>query len=166
MSISLRLDPKALEALFPEGTQARLDLQQSVLNEVSKRVIKGITQQQLLTLLTPIVEEVKKEIVGELFFKDNKFFGSSLTLTTQQKDILKNFFKVQLENHINEFLRDEVQDKLDSINIKRIISEAQKELEKEVISKFNNNLCKSLEDKLKGILNTSIANIIKTSESS
>jgi valyl-tRNA synthetase len=39
MSIQLKLDASAMLALFPEGSEARLELQQTVINEVVRKVI-------------------------------------------------------------------------------------------------------------------------------
>lgn len=40
MTILLRLDTNAVDALFPEGTQARVELQQAVIAEIIRRQIK------------------------------------------------------------------------------------------------------------------------------
>lgn len=39
MSIQLKIDTAALISLFPEGSEVRLELQQAVINEVSRNII-------------------------------------------------------------------------------------------------------------------------------
>lgn len=58
----LRLDQKALDALFPEGSEARVELRQYVLQEAAKRYLKGVLSDETKTYLTKLA----KDMVGAL----------------------------------------------------------------------------------------------------
>mgnify|MGYP003542794378 CR=1 FL=1 len=110
MSIQLKLDTNALMTLFPEGSEARLELQQAVLNEAAKRSLKGITQQELVKAISPAVTKIKKELIseyGELKYLQNRW---ELIPSTEFKKAVREL----LHNEIFSFLGKEMTDYLEN----------------------------------------------------
>lgn len=85
MTIRLQLDTKAVESLFPEGSEARVDLQQAIvqnmanrlLNESSTEMIRKIVKEEELSLHQTLEEQVEKAIAN----KREEYIES---ITTQQ----------------------------------------------------------------------------------
>ncbi|HBO9199663.1 hypothetical protein [Pseudomonas aeruginosa] len=74
--IILRLNASAMNALFPEGTQARVDLQNAVLTEAATKHVKGQldaeTRKYLEALVTTIANKVDAgKMIGEAFARKN-----------------------------------------------------------------------------------------------
>lgn len=67
MSIQLRLDAPALAALFPEGSQARLDLQQAVVAEFVGRHLKPrMVAAEVMSVIEKARRDAVQEILSEL----------------------------------------------------------------------------------------------------
>lgn len=62
--VTLMLDVHALEKLFPEGSEARIELRRVAITEMSKRLMGNATNlpQQVQTEITKAIEERKKVI--------------------------------------------------------------------------------------------------------
>ena len=58
--LEIKLDANALMSMFPVGSESYLKLQQAVLTEASRRIIKGVHSDQL----TPIVRSVCNQVSG------------------------------------------------------------------------------------------------------
>lgn len=78
MSVELKLDRSALEALFPEGTEARVKLQQAVIQNFAQSYIKG-SKDTVLNSLQPQLVEMKKQISNELMAQEEEFMKTILT---------------------------------------------------------------------------------------
>lgn len=66
MSIQLKLDATAVAALFPEGSEVRLELQQAVINETVRKLVD-----RELSTTRRLVEEQCKKVVKEALDKEN-----------------------------------------------------------------------------------------------
>lgn len=58
----LKLNMNVLNALFPEGTEARVELQQAVLAEVSRTFVKNSLSAEVQTYLRTLTQEVNQAI--------------------------------------------------------------------------------------------------------
>lgn len=70
MSVDIKLDTNALKALFPEGTEARVNLQSAVIQNYAKPILKGCTDritQEVLSELRLSLEtgKLRKEILEQ-----------------------------------------------------------------------------------------------------
>jgi hypothetical protein len=63
MPIILRLDAGALEKLFPAGSEMRVELQNAVVAEFTRKHIKNVLD---ITIINPIVEDVKKKMQDQI----------------------------------------------------------------------------------------------------
>jgi hypothetical protein len=63
--VILRLNTSALNALFPEGTEARVQLQSAVLAEAAGKFVKGQLTEQVTGALKAHVDEATKKIDAE-----------------------------------------------------------------------------------------------------
>ena len=62
MSIQLKLDAAAMAALFPEGSEIRLELQQAVINETVRKIV----DRELTRTRNHIEEQCKKAVEDAL----------------------------------------------------------------------------------------------------
>ncbi|MNQ65048.1 hypothetical protein D3C85_794930 [compost metagenome] len=62
MSTVIRLDASALNTLFPEGTQARLELQNHVLCTVAKQFVRGALTEDVKSYLTQLSKDAAAEL--------------------------------------------------------------------------------------------------------
>jgi hypothetical protein len=103
MSIQLRLDASALAALFPEGTEARVELQRAVIAEFAKQHIKP----SMVTYnVQAIVDAAKKTAVADALrdLKLSTGFGSNFELSTQ----FKRQVHERAAESVNALVRDQV----------------------------------------------------------
>ena len=65
MSIQLKLDTNAVESLFPEGSEVRVQLQNAVIAEMTKRLYDKAMKEALneaLSGLRAVIDEKAKEV--------------------------------------------------------------------------------------------------------
>jgi hypothetical protein len=84
MSIAIKLDAAAMLALFPEGSQVHLDLQQAVMNEVVRKLVdRNITQ-----MTARINDAVRTEFSARLGVEGIKTLGQNLTLSDPARKLI------------------------------------------------------------------------------
>lgn len=120
-NILLRLDSSALNALFPEGSEARIDLQQAVISEFVKKHIKpgalgpGVLR-ELETVRADVLSEINraKEEMAQKVLKDQgvirDVFGR-IELKNEAKATINEATRKVMQNEIAiaaEKLRDEI----------------------------------------------------------
>lgn len=113
----IRLDVGAMNALFPEGTTARVELQQAVLANASKRFVKGQLDDGMRTYLKQVVGDCLKDIkydaiVAELFDQVKGKFNSSLRIKDggQLEQALKVAAEDFFRDNVNELLETKVEE--------------------------------------------------------
>ena len=86
MSIQLKLDAPAIAALFPEGSEIRLELQQAVINETVRKVVD-----RELSATRRYIGECCKKIVEDALAKEGltSKVWSGVALTKEYEDRLK-----------------------------------------------------------------------------
>lgn len=119
MSLQFKIDTNALMTLFPEWSEARLELQQAVLNEAAKRTLKGITQQELVKALHPAVTEIKQELFkeyGELKYLQNRWeLVPSAEFKKALRELIRNEIFSFLSKEISEYLESQFTYKLNAL---------------------------------------------------
>jgi hypothetical protein len=79
-----KLDASAIMALFPEGTEARLKLQETVMNEVVRKLVdRNVTQ-----MTAAINAAVKLEFSARLGAEGIKTTGQTLTLSDPARKLI------------------------------------------------------------------------------
>lgn len=79
-----KLDASALTALFPEGTEARLKLQETVMNEIVRKIVdRNVTNMQ-----AAINAAVKTEFEARLAVEGVKILGQKLTLSDPARKLI------------------------------------------------------------------------------
>lgn len=116
--VILRLNPEAMDALFPQGTQARVDLQASVLTEASKRFVKGqLTddiKRHLDTLVTGIANKVDFEAIVAGMFSKKPGWNQVLEVkpNTGMQKAIADQVALQFQGSISEMIEREVEARL------------------------------------------------------
>lgn len=104
MTIKLSLDKAALEALFPEGSDARVNLQRVVVDDLLKKLaIKDVkhVSEQLLKTLDPIIKGTVSEFVRARF-------GSSHSTAYYLTDAVKEAVKAEVRANMHSCVMDAV----------------------------------------------------------
>lgn len=123
----LKLNMNVLSALFPEGTEARVELQQAVLAEVSRTYVKQALSADVQNYLRTLTQEVKqstdvKGVVAKYFETSAAWNsvtklkpGTDLTkaITTAAENALSDQFYQQLNDRVEALVK-EYTDRLDS----------------------------------------------------
>ena len=79
-----KLDASAIMALFPEGTEARLKLQETVMNEIVRKLVdRNVTQ-----MTAAINAAVKLEFSARLGAEGIKTTGQTLTLSDPARKLI------------------------------------------------------------------------------
>jgi len=79
-----KLDASALTALFPEGTEARLKLQETVMNEIVRKIV----DRNVTSMKAQIEAAVKLEFEARLGAEGVKITGQRLTLSDPARKLI------------------------------------------------------------------------------
>ncbi|AFC22358.1 hypothetical protein GAP161_248 [Cronobacter phage vB_CsaM_GAP161] len=119
--IQLKLDTQALNNLFPEGTQARMDLQAAVIKNVVDSVIgKRVTEEienmviKHVNLMMPANHEIEKIVHKEFADYIQKRYAYSNVFDINSGGIR------QIKELISEHVKKQCNDLLDSIKLEAI----------------------------------------------
>ncbi len=82
--ISIKLDAAAMTALFPEGSEGRIELQQAVLNEIVHKLVDRSVGQ----MRAQIDAAVKTEFQARLAVEGIKHLGQNLTLSDPARKLI------------------------------------------------------------------------------
>lgn len=105
MSIQLRLDAAALATLFPEGSQARVDLQQAVVAEFAKKHIKPSAAG-----LQAMVDKARVEAVAEVMKELGLTRGAYSSNPVKLSDGVKYEIDQAARSAVREHSRERIED--------------------------------------------------------
>lgn len=108
MTIVIQLDKAALDKLFPEGSEARVNLQAGVINAFIDKMSMRKLEQQLRGLDAQI-QNATKRAVDEIMNKQraifkNDYFGKTLMITDAGKEELR----VKIEAELSAIIRGKI----------------------------------------------------------
>lgn len=112
MTIEFKLDTHAVETLFPEGTEARVKLQQAVIEEFTRRHIKSMINGVVDDpYLTRVVEEAKTKLLSDYFIADKESGWNKnykMMLTPKHKDAIQFDISRMVNDQVQEALKAEM----------------------------------------------------------
>jgi anionic cell wall polymer biosynthesis LytR-Cps2A-Psr (LCP) family protein len=82
--IEFKLDATAMTALFPEGSTARLKLQETVMNEIVRKVV----DRNVANMHSQINDAVRIEFQARLAAEGVKIIGQKLTLSDPARKLI------------------------------------------------------------------------------
>ncbi len=118
MTLQLSLDTPSLVALFPEGTQARVDLQSAAINEFVSRHLKAsisrsTVQEELEAALDQIKidisaaeDKIVKAALGDIGIRKDYYGGVLLN------DHVKAVIKEQTEQYVKDFVTETIKEQV------------------------------------------------------
>ncbi|MBS49922.1 MAG: hypothetical protein CMN60_21355 [Sphingobium sp.] len=127
MSIQLKLDTNAVESLFPEGSEVRVQLQNAVIAEMTKRLYDKAMKEALneaLSGLRAVIDEKAKEVIQEEIAKVENTYSINP--------------KVTLSNRILENIRSQAASVVD-LAICRGMADVEKVIEKRIESSIESS---------------------------
>lgn len=105
MSIQLRLDVPALQALFPEGSEARLDLQRAVVSQFITQYLKpSMIRDDVMRMVTAARAEAVAQVMREMGAQSTWGAGISDSFKLQLKNEIATQASSFVSNEINEAL--------------------------------------------------------------
>lgn len=144
MTIQLRLDTTALAALFPEGSEARLDLQRAVVNQFITQYIKPtMIRDDVMRMVTAARSEAVAQVTKELGGQNLWNTGLSDTFKQRIKDEVTMMASAFTVKTINEAVEHSVQSRM--VGIDRTVDIAVNKLSDVMIRE-------RLAERLKGII--------------
>lgn len=114
----LKLNTPVMNVLFPEGTEARVQLQQAVLEEVAKTYVKTALSSHVHDFLSTLTQKVKNEAdIGAIVTKYFQTSGgwnsvASLRPDTQLTKALTTAIENAFDNKFYELLEQRVAEKV------------------------------------------------------
>jgi hypothetical protein len=160
--VIIRLNADAMNQLFPEGTQARIDLQSAVLNEVSTRFVKGQMteeiEQHLSLLVAHTAKAVDTEALVKRAFAKKPGWNSQLEVATGSGLALAigSMVASEFENKLNKMADEAVEKYLPQAmqgiesKVQRVIDSKINEATRELIQKKVNDAVAAAAAVLKG----------------
>lgn len=101
MTIQLRLDGPALAALFPEGSEARLELQKAVVAEFVRKHLTAAVPDDVKKL---VVEQRAKAVNDVL-----REFGGLSTFGVQLSPVFKDTVRNEVRQTVQQFVTEQLQ---------------------------------------------------------
>ena len=128
--MKVQLDTKAMNALFPEGSEGRVQLQQAVIQNYAQSILKGCKDEikdavsvELRSAIISVRDEVRKE--HEQFTKElltgTDRWSSNYKLTEKGKDIVRLQAEKVMQGDMYSHLEDFALDKLKSSDYETIM---------------------------------------------
>jgi hypothetical protein len=108
--LKLQLDANAVSTLFPAGSEMFLHLQQSVLQETTKRALKGLSQAEIQDLVRENSKKVSAEVnkeLKEIYKESYGGWNADVSLSSRAKD--------EIRKEVNEAFRDTIVQKIAEI---------------------------------------------------
>lgn len=116
------LNPEAVNALFPEGTEARLELQRTVLRKLSEQYLKNIGIQDLgpqirsdIAIARDELSRARRVAVDEALKNEGFRTGWGMELNTEAKQAIANAVREQITATVNKAIADQIEARLDKI---------------------------------------------------
>lgn len=134
MSTVIRLDRNAIDALFPDGSEARVELQRAVLSTVIKQSmhvkspaqIQAMIEKELLAIhadTRKLIAESSASVAAEWF---RKIWGEHL-LTSDRKMAVRKAVEDSMAEHLTETINSAVSESKEAV-----ISRAAKNAERDI----------------------------------
>ena len=122
--VIIRLNIDAMNALFPEGTEARVDLQAAVLREAAGRHVKGQLTDEMRRIIDKRVKEISSEFdvdaeIRKSFTKTGRW-ADDLTAKpgTPISKAIQSAARMQVEDHIASLISASVKRAVDGLSDK------------------------------------------------
>jgi len=160
--VELKLDTMALNALFPEGTEARVALQQAVINNITtnildKRINKDITQQiQLAAEAFGVNTSMQEQIQTQLkTYLTARSWNKPVKIQDSRSSEVKSLVESEVRTYTHELFEN---------IIKTCTEEAKKQFEvgmerkiKYALSQAESHFASRLNENFKGVLDAALA---------
>lgn len=107
MSVQIKLDSNAINTLFPEGSEARVNLQQAVVQNIVDRAFFKLNNEQIQKMVDDSIREIKVPDVGLMVreqleaLMSRKGYGDYEPSVQLVKRVTEMAHKVT-ESHVNE----------------------------------------------------------------
>lgn len=159
-NLTLRLNFEALDALFPEGSQQRVELQNSVLTQAAKQYVKGMITPEISKFLEVTVAQVaaRMDFLPEIAnaFAKKQGWNTGLELkdgTDMAKAIADRVFLEFNKKH------SELIDRLVSERAEKILSQLDADIDRVVNAEVVRVANKRIQERVQQALNTAVASI-------
>lgn len=120
MTTEIKLDTAAMNALFPEGSTARVNLQQAVIQNFAERFVKGTLSDESLEQVKEIIRESVSPVVQETFatyFNTNRQ-AWPVTMTLNEK--IKFSVQREIESQLDKMRHQLVNESLEGFKEKSL----------------------------------------------
>jgi hypothetical protein len=150
MSVNIQLDTNAVNTLFPEGTEARVKLQQAVLSNVINAHIKtagaNFLLQEVNLVLRPLVQELTRE-----YFDRLNYDKPTESLKQKMTEILRKHIDTEL-NLVAMEQRGVLHERVEEIT-KKMMERVDVELEARVTTEYHHQFNSAVAKKLATFIN-------------
>lgn len=169
--IQLKLDTQALNNLFPEGTQARLDLQAAVIKNVVDSVIgKRVTEEvehmviRHVDAMMPANHEIEKIVQKEFAdyiqkrYAYSNVFESNSGGIRQIKEVIENGVKSQCANLLDSIKTEAINSATENLKadeeafIARVTTNLEVTVRKEIVKRVNAEFPQIIDEAIKARL--------------
>ena len=116
--IDIKLDASAMMALFPEGSKVRLELQQTVMNEIVRKIV----DRNVANLTSTINEVVKLEFQARLATEGIKTLGQKLTLSDPARKLIHDEAQVVYREEVNKAINVIAEPEIEAIRKKLAVA--------------------------------------------
>jgi hypothetical protein len=151
MSTVIRLDRNAIDALFPDGSEARVELQRAVLSTVIKQSMHVKSPAQIEAMiekeLTVIHADTRKLVAESSASVAKEWFQSSWGnhfLTSDRKQCIRKAVEDSMAEHVSESIKSAV-----SASRESVVFRASKIAERDIQRIVDETVDKSIEEAVK-----------------
>jgi hypothetical protein len=110
MTTTIKLDAKAMETLFPDGTEARVNLQQAVIQEFANRNFRIPDSKELIERADRQAAALSKEWVGISQVALERHFGVSGSYQRNSHEAMQKFVQDEMKPRMIRILDNQAQE--------------------------------------------------------
>lgn len=146
--IDIKLDTYAVRQLFPEGTTARAQLQQSVINNIVKEMVLKDSQNKLkqavqseVNIATVTIPDVRAEVKKQLQQMFHTRGWSDISAKEEMSHMMRNATQSCAKNAIDDMVRQTIDDAVKQAEgrIKMSIESANRRIQEIIVNAMNKN---------------------------
>lgn len=167
MGTTVKLDTKAMEALFPEGSEARVELQQAVIQNFADRHLRVPDLSELKQLAEKRTSELNKTWEDIVTKSLHQHYGTSPTgarIYGRDEKVLREYVKTKLvpllgrymDDHMHEMVRAQMETEGFGTNLEKRIEYLAEQRMKRMIDdlgeKHFNEISQLLADQFSGLM--------------
>ena len=153
MTTQIKLDTNAMNALFPEGSEARVKLQTAVIANFTEKLF----DKKLESIFKAKINDLQSNMNRAVTAKTGAGWGDKLSLMPEAKELIESYTEQMVSKKIREFDASEIASHIHAFNpgTRAVVEQAIAQAKTKLSEKIDQMIAQVLAEKLPSILGDS-----------